>query len=176
MILLQLKIARTKSKNRNMARKRKRTNPNKNAEGDQKRQKTATAANRDVAPSSRISVIKQGLLAQYYPQVLSLREYLLSNLPAGSKVRRKKVTCVGRRSDDEDTEKELSNFLDHTLIGVVRCNAMLQEQRWQQRKSLSQQEDDSTVSCANLSGLYSQSEVCHCCCYYCCWECWLAFE
>lgn len=159
-----------------MARKRKRaTSSSKNAEGDQRRQKIATKGE-SLTPSSRSSIIKQALLAQYYPQVSSLREYLLSELPTGSKVRRKKISCFGRRSDDEESDKELSQFLDHTLIGAAKCNAEQQEQRWQLRREIAQQEDDSILYCTNMSGdgLYSQSEVCifvFSSCYCWCWEC-----
>lgn len=141
-----------------MTRKRKRTSSSKRIEGDQKRQKTI--ANRKAAPSSKYPIIKHALLAQYYREVLSLREYLLSRLPTTSKVRRKKLLSVGRRLDDKDIEKKLSSFLDSTLIGVLKCNEVSQEERWQQWTTFSQKADDS-ISCINLNGVgvYSQSEV-----------------
>lgn len=134
-----------------MAGKRKRKRSGR-SEGDRKRQKTS---------SNNALVVKDALLAKYYPQVLSLRDYLLSKLPKTSKVRRKKIISVGRRSDDKKTEQELARFLDQTLIGVSKFREASQDERWKQWTTFSQKPDDS-VSFANLSGVgtYSQTEVC----------------
>ncbi|KAL5321239.1 hypothetical protein ACEPPN_012053 [Leptodophora sp. 'Broadleaf-Isolate-01'] len=133
-----------------MAGKRKRKRSGR-SEGDRKRQKTS---------SNNALVVKDALLAKYYPQVLSLRDYLLSKLPKTSKVRRKKIISVGRRSDDKKTEQELARFLDQTLIGVSKFREASQDERWKQWTTFSQKPDDS-VSFANLSGVgtYSQTEV-----------------
>jgi telomerase reverse transcriptase len=137
-----------------MARKRKRTRPNHAIEGDQKRQKIAGD------PSTKDAVVKQAVLAQFYPQVLSLREYLLSKLPANSKIRRKKILLVGKKPDAGDADRKLSSFLDATLVGVSKCKELPLEERWKQWTTFSQRPEDSTVS-ADRSGLgaYSQSEV-----------------
>ena len=135
-----------------MAGKRKRKRSGQ-SEGDQKRQKTY---------SNNALVVKDSLLAKYYPQVLTLREYLLSKLPKTSKVRRKKIISVGKKSNDKQTEQELSRFLDQTLIGVSNFKEASQDERWEQWSTFSQKQDDSVVSFANLSGVgtYSQTEVC----------------
>ncbi|PVH78811.1 hypothetical protein DL98DRAFT_236130 [Cadophora sp. DSE1049] len=118
--------------------------------GDQKRQKLS---------SNSDPVVKDALLTRYYPQVLSLREYLLSKLPNASKVRRKKILSIGKKPD-EKTEQELARFLDQTLVGVSRSKEVSQDERWKQWTSFSQKADDS-VSFANLSGVgtYSQTEI-----------------
>jgi telomerase reverse transcriptase len=135
-----------------MASKRKRSRPN-HIGGGQKRQKISDTS------KSKESVVKEALLAQFYPQVLSLREYLLSKLRPSSKVRRRKILSFGKKADSE-TDQKLSNFLDQTLIGVTKHNGVSQEERWQQWTTFSQKADDST-SFANSSGagLFSQSEV-----------------
>jgi telomerase reverse transcriptase len=136
-----------------MAGKRKRSRPSHRAEGDQKRQKTSEPAN------SKDSVVKEALLAQFYPQVLSLRQFLISKLPPTSKVRRKKIFSVGKKPDSEADQK-LSKFLDQTLIGVSKHKGVSQEERWQQWTTFSQKADDS-ISFANVTGvgIFSQSEV-----------------
>ena len=81
------------------------------------------------------------VLRLYYPSVLTLREYLLSQLPAASKSRRKKITAIGYPSATTTTNKAdaepwtsnltalpknetledreiLVKILDTTLIGV----------------------------------------------------------
>lgn len=115
--------------------------------------------------------VKQALLAKYYPNVLCLRDYLLSKLPVNSKVRKKKLLSVGRKTsantegqDDDEDEHEnhvLGDFLDGTLIGVSSHNGLSQENRLKEWNSFSQQGDISVSTIANSSGtdIYSQSEV-----------------
>jgi telomerase reverse transcriptase len=106
------------------------------------------------------AVVKQAVLAQYYRQVLSLREYLLAKLPRTSKIRRKKILFIGNKYDDDSDSRSLPNFLDQTLIGVSKCTELSSTERWQQRATFTQRADDST-STIDASGSYafSQSEV-----------------
>jgi telomerase reverse transcriptase len=136
-----------------MASKRKRSRPNHGLGSDQKRQKISEASSR------KDSVVKEALLAQFYPQVFSLREYLISKLPPNSKVRRRKILSVGKNPDSEADQK-LSEFLDQTLVGVAKHQGVSQAERWRQWTTFSQKADESTPF-ANLSGagLFSQSEV-----------------
>jgi telomerase reverse transcriptase len=137
-----------------MAGKRKRKRPNHAIEGDQKRRKIAEDS------SKKDAVVKQAVLAQFYPQVFSLREYLLSKLPSSSKIRRKKILLVGKKPDAGDADRKLSAFLDGTLIGVSKCKELSQEEKWKQWTTFSQKPEDSTVSAdRSVLGVYSQSEV-----------------
>ena len=133
--------------------KRKRARPTHG--GEQKRQRISSVL------KLKEPVVRQALLAQYYPQVCSLREYLVWKLPASSKVRRKKILSVGRKQDASEKDRKLSDFLDQTLIGVSKCEGLSQEERWRQWTTFSQKPDDS-ASFADMSGggFYSQSEVC----------------
>lgn len=117
--------------------------------------------------------VKQALLSKYYPNVLCLRDYLLSKLPLSSKVRKKKLLSVGRKTsanpqsrggeedEDEDEDLVLGKFLDGTLIGVSSNDGLSQEDRSKEWSSFSQRGDDSMSTIANSSSteLYSQSEV-----------------
>jgi hypothetical protein len=138
-----------------MAGKRKR---NKHGiEGDQKRQRIC--GNQD----GKDPVVKHAVLAQCYPQVFTLREYLLFKFPATSKIRRKKVLNIGRKQslDNEIGCNALSSVLDRTLVGVLKRNEISTEERIQQWTSFSQRVDTSNSTFANLSGTgnFSQSEV-----------------
>jgi telomerase reverse transcriptase len=107
--------------------------------------------------------VKTAVLAQYYPRVVSLREYLLSKLPSTSKIRRKKIQTVGRNIGGESCERYqvLAEVLDTTLVGVLRDGESSREERWQQWTSFSQKADISVSTLANTTGigLFSQPDV-----------------
>ncbi|OAA61230.1 telomerase reverse [Niveomyces insectorum RCEF 264] len=60
--------------------------------------------------------VQHALLAQYYPRVETLRAYLLTRLPASSRIRRKKLRLVGKTPDPRPVERLLSRLLDTALI------------------------------------------------------------
>lgn len=138
-----------------MTGKRKRKRAGKADERDQKRQKIIGGFN------TKESIVKHALLLQYYPKVSSLREYLLSSLPSASKIRRRKISSVGCRAQDKESDRKLARFLNETLIGVNQNGEFSRDEKRKQLTSFSLKPDDST-SFANLStaGVYSQSEVC----------------
>jgi telomerase reverse transcriptase len=139
-----------------MAGQRKRTRHG-GIEGDQKRQRIFGNTN------GKDPVVKHAVLAQYYSQVFSLREYLLTKLPITSKIRRKKILKLGRDQilGNGGGQNALARFMDQTLIGVLKDNEVTQEERERQWTSFSQRVDISDSTFANLSGagLISQSEV-----------------
>ncbi|TVY37321.1 Telomerase reverse transcriptase, partial [Lachnellula occidentalis] len=137
-----------------MTGKRKRTRHSA-SDNDQKRQKISKPP--PASGNSKDPTIKQTLLSQYYPQVLTLREYLFQRLPNTSKIRRKKILSVGRNPSEEG----LSAFLDSTLVGVSVCTEVSQEERWHQWTTFSQRADESASTFINLSspGVFSQSEI-----------------
>ena len=79
-----------------------------------------------------VNVVRQSLLSQFYPEVSTLREYLLSKLPDSSRIRRKKVVGAGRRNlkqehgniekTIDEADDRLGLFLDSTLVGVPPHN------------------------------------------------------
>jgi telomerase reverse transcriptase len=116
--------------------------------------------------TSNASVVKQALLAQYYPQVISLRQYLLSKLPTSSKTRRKKILTLGRTPDvggdgNGTDDCKLGEFMDSTLIGVLKTEEASPGERLQQWTSFSQLADtsNSTLSNSSGTGVVCQSEV-----------------
>jgi len=140
-----------------MAGKRRRSRPGQGTEGDSKRPRLSGACN------GKDPVVRTALLAQYYPQVFSLREYLISKLPPTSKIRRKKILSVGRRPQwgVGEHDQTLADILDNTLVGVSKYNAVSPEERLKQWSSFSQCLDTSESNLTNLggTGVFSQSEV-----------------
>lgn len=68
--------------------------------------------------------VQHTILARYYHEVLTLREYILSRFSENaSKARRRKLACHGKlagktlQSDEADV-RGFSDFLDKTLVGV----------------------------------------------------------
>jgi telomerase reverse transcriptase len=114
-------------------------------------------------------LVKQALLSQYYPKVLTLRKYLLLKLPASSNVRRKKISAVKRRvqsdrvDEIERDDSNLAEYLDQTLVGVQEEES-LKDERWKQWTCFSQRPDnsESTVRSGDGDGDCSQSEVRYC--------------
>jgi hypothetical protein len=138
-----------------MAGKRKRNRPGCGGRAESKRQKISGGFN------PKNPVIKSAVLAKYYPQVLTLREYLLSKLPASSKIRRRKILSVGTRRVPGGEGDALATHLDETLVGILTHRDISQEVRLQQWNTFSQRIDTSDSNVGNTSGLggFSQVEV-----------------
>lgn len=126
-------------------------------------------------------VVKHALLAQYYPTILTLRQYVLASLPASSRIRRKKISAVGRtdQAAAEDahpgvqgsakgldhTRTSLARLLDTTIVTThVYPTAVREPQpdgRSQRRMEYSQKGDNSymTLSESVASTVPCQAEV-----------------
>lgn len=118
--------------------------------------------------------VKHALLAQYYPTTLTLRQYVLDNLPASSRIRRRKIAAVGsehavgveraQRVPDAEARAQLATLLDTTLVGlhvrppeVARALSVSRLQQWTEYS----QKDDSlvTLTGGDASAIHFQSEV-----------------
>jgi telomerase reverse transcriptase len=144
-----------------MTQKRKRSRPEQSAASWNKRLRLS------VPKPSKDGLVQKSLLSQYYSEVLTLREYLLSKLPASSKVRRKKiasVSCREQRAGVDETEREdfsLASYLDQTLVGVPEGIEIPKDERRKHWTSFSQRADnsESTVRSGDGDGECSQCEV-----------------
>ncbi|KAF9730455.1 telomerase reverse transcriptase [Paraphaeosphaeria minitans] len=95
------------------------------AGGRNPRSKKARLAT-DQSHAATPPAIEHPVLSRLYPEVLSLRHYLLSRLPASSrsKNRRRNLSRLGIPTRHQDTaprgiDLELADLLDATLVGVV---------------------------------------------------------
>lgn len=115
--------------------------------------------------------VKHSLLSQYYREVMTLREYLLSKLPLLSKVRRKKIATIGstdkrikeKQAESKDccAEEFLAHYLDSTLVGVLEPGPCWRDERLKDWTCFSQLADktDSGIGDTVGDGGYAQSEV-----------------
>ena len=111
--------------------------------------------------------VKHALVAQYFPRTATLRAYVLSKLPAGSRMRRKKIASVGRAPQSSenplaDAERALGRLLDTTLVGFHQQGSSSKtDRRWEHWVEFSQKGDESYVTLSEGSGspMYSQAEV-----------------
>lgn len=146
-----------------MAGKRKRHRPKVEVDEASHRFKPSQSSN---TPSN---VVRQSLLSQFYPTVLTLREYLLLKLPKDSKIRRKKVTAAGRdvkqlsggiEGTSDGGDALLASYLDTTLVGI-RHDSLQNDQRATKWNTFSSRTDESELTVGDISfdSRHSQSEV-----------------
>ena len=102
------------------------------------------------------------LLQQYYANISSLRQYLVSKLPKTSKKRRRRLLHYGSGSADDTPTADLrvASLLDGVIVGSFK---------WIQREPsedvlseisvFTQQLTESTVVISPTQGAFKQSEV-----------------
>ncbi|PNH76610.1 hypothetical protein VD0001_g907 [Verticillium dahliae] len=113
--------------------------------------------------------VKHALLRQYYPEIVSLRHYLISKLPSASRLRRKKIASIGseepRSSADfrGDLERQLCHLLDTTVVGLQHSQLPAADDnvRREEWTKFSQRGDESyvTLSGGLSDALFSQAEI-----------------
>ncbi|PSR90444.1 hypothetical protein BD289DRAFT_481688 [Coniella lustricola] len=111
--------------------------------------------------------VKHALLAEYYPSILTLRQYVLHHLPASSRLRRRKIAELV--SDEEphtesDVTSQLCKLLDTTLVGLRTVPPGVAEQqakcRLRQWIDYSQRDDSHVIlKGGNASTFHFQSEI-----------------
>lgn len=145
--------------------KRKRCGSVRQAGAQQPRCKKARTGESQEAPPPA-SLARHAVISQYYPSVLSLRQYMLAELPSSSRIRRKKITTAGRASQSSGggvsgIGESLGRLLDTTLVGLPEQTKSHAGDLWDQWTSFSQRGDESTVTLSDgLAGAaFSQSEV-----------------
>ena len=111
------------------------------------------------------------VLSLYYGKIYSLREYLLSKLPASAKSRRRKIASVGNTHEDandvvhqgvqtgnsKDHDTRWAGLLDSVLVGV-RVDREPDNFRMKDFEVFSQR-THSTVASSIDEGTFSQHEV-----------------
>ncbi|SPQ18220.1 b8ed6991-88e0-43cc-8bcc-5b5f8d936022 [Thermothielavioides terrestris] len=117
------------------------------------------------AHEPRNAVVTHKLLAQYYDEIQTLRQYALSKLPAASRIRRRKIASVGlgQPSGKPHTADELAlaSLLDSAIVARRRHGNTGDDLRWESWVAFSQKGDESYVTLSDgLKGsVFSQSEI-----------------
>lgn len=129
-----------------------------------KKPKTGSDTGRLQVPGA----VKHALLSQYYQTTLTLRQYLLNNLPPASRLRRRKIAAIGSQpptaNDADGVRAQLAKLLDTTLVGhsvSPKELAIAQSaSRLQQWIDYSQRDNSHvTLSSGDASAIHFQSEV-----------------
>ncbi|KAL5121967.1 Telomerase reverse transcriptase [Pleosporales sp. CAS-2024a] len=109
------------------------------------------------------------VLRRLYPQVLTLRHYLLSRLPTSSKGRRRRIAHVGsapRAQDDDactrDLDLQLGTLLDSALVACFpnpEPKHTEHDARERERESFTQQRSQTVSGGTFKPGYFLQSEI-----------------
>lgn len=159
-----------------MARKRKRSHKQVEVtEGPQKRIRLDAGSGSSGVLSKDDTLIKHPLLSLYYPQVLTLRNYLLSQLPLSSKSRRRRLASAGTHyrappnvgaSEDQsntqriENDRALAKLLDATLVGQLHMQWPNRDDSRVKELATFSQKVTSTVGSSAGGGICSQTEAC----------------
>lgn len=111
--------------------KRKRNSHGGDRHSKQPRLTTTSVSPSDQSAPATPSNINHPVLRRLYPEVFTLRHYLLARLPTSSKNRRRRISQLGQNSivpdgattttaadTDGGVDVELAHLLDSTLVGV----------------------------------------------------------
>ncbi|KAJ5312719.1 hypothetical protein N7508_003549 [Penicillium antarcticum] len=112
-------------------------------------------------PASSTGKTSHPVISLYYRQVVTLREYLLQQLPVTSKSRRRRI-LTGLRADDSasETSQTLAHLLDSTLVGVLKeSSPTLNSERQKEYLSFTQTQSRSILVSTDTGPTCPQSEV-----------------
>ncbi|KAH8633592.1 hypothetical protein IG631_12226 [Alternaria alternata] len=129
---------------------------------------TCKKARRDVDRS--FTNATHPVLQRLYPEVLTLRQYLLSKLPSTSKNRQRKISQLGRTTSAQGISQNhldtaVVQLLDSTLVCTSSVNAdtgahtCFKEEREKDIRAFTQQRSQSTPGSTFNPGYYMQSEI-----------------
>ncbi|KAJ5325627.1 Telomere reverse transcriptase [Penicillium brevicompactum] len=119
---------------------------------------TGTRRFRISAPNSR--EISHPVISLYYQQVLTLRDYLLHQLPLTSKSRRRRIWSLGSPSDTHPQSSALAQLLDSTLVGVLKNSSpSLITERQKEYLSFNESQSRSLLVSTDTGPTCPQSEV-----------------
>lgn len=131
-----------------------------------KRQRTATTS----------VTIEHPVLSRYYRRVVTLRQYLLEELPSSSKARRRRITSAGKRDENKKTGLNVSaiaastqgsadgginfaRFLDSTLVGLLHCPSPAELEARQREYAIFSQSEERSLLGTDTGPCNHQSEV-----------------
>ncbi|KAJ5938171.1 hypothetical protein N7454_004513 [Penicillium verhagenii] len=99
------------------------------------------------------------VISLYYHQVLTLRQYILSQLPLSSKSRRKRIKSL-RSSPDRSNVQPLIDLLDSTLVGILKLPSPNVGSEWKRAfREFTQSQSRSVLVSTDTGPTSPQSEV-----------------
>ncbi|PCH03091.1 Reverse transcriptase [Penicillium occitanis (nom. inval.)] len=131
-----------------------------------KRQRTATTS----------VTIEHPVLSRYYRRVVTLRQYLLEELPSSSKARRRRIISAGKRDENNKTSPNVSaiavstqgsayggidfaRFLDSTLVGLLHCPSPAELEARQREYAIFSQSEERSLHGTDTGPCNHQSEI-----------------
>lgn len=130
---------------------------------------------KDSGGGRAVSIHEHPVLSRYYPRLVTLRQYLLEQLPASSKARRRRITGLGRdpkaktdhslgQSDPDsgDNVRQIVDLLDSTLVGILQQPSPAITQDRQRDFAAFTQSQERSILCTDTGPTSAQSEVRRC--------------
>ncbi|EFY88706.1 telomerase reverse transcriptase, putative [Metarhizium acridum CQMa 102] len=114
--------------------------------GRKRKRHERDASNSDNGVAACDGPVRRDLLRHTYATVLTLREYALLKLPNSSRLRRKKISCLGKGDSVSELEAAVSKFLDSTIICDSTAILQTDNASYAQWLSFSQKGDESHVT------------------------------
>lgn len=113
------------------------------------------------APAARNDQTSHPVISLYYREVLTLRHYLLRQLPISSKLRRRRIASLGSSTAAEHGETQpLAELLDATLVGVLKQpSPKIDSGRQRDYRAFTQSQSRSILVSTDTGPTSPQSEV-----------------
>lgn len=120
--------------------------------------------------------VEHPVLSRYYRRVVTLRQYLLQELPSSSKARRRRITSAGKQDENNKTNPNASavaasiqgrsdggidfaRFLDSTLVGLLHCPSPAELEARQREYAIFSQSEERSLLGTDTGPCNHQSEV-----------------
>lgn len=109
-------------------------------------------------PAARNDQASHPVISLYYREVLTLRQYLLRQLPVSSKLRRRRIASLGSSTGGENSQ--LADLLDATLVGVLKHpSPNIDSERQRDYHAFTQSQSRSILASTDTGPTSPQSEV-----------------
>lgn len=146
-----------------MGKKRKRPGKSRRDHGPTAPSQPSTTASpgrfkRPKGPAARNDQTSHPVISLYYREVLTLRQYLLRQLPVSSKLRRRRIASLG--SSTGGGNPQLADLLDATLVGVLKHpSPKVDSERQRDYRAFTQSQSRSILVSTDTGPTSPQSEV-----------------
>lgn len=114
------------------------------------------------APTVQNDLTSHPVISLYYREVLTLRDYLLRQLPISSKLRRRRIISLSSSKSATRCENQpLADLLDATLVGVLKKPSLsVVSERQRDLRIFTESQSRSILGSTDTGPTSPQSEVC----------------